>query len=74
MTPHDLWLEPDDEPYLHETCEYCDGHGSTNAMHSDPLGDQCPECLGTGIVQLTDAERRQKAFDDFDPPDNDFGD
>jgi hypothetical protein len=22
---------------------------------------------------LTDAERRQKAFDDFDPPDNDFG-
>lgn len=23
--------------------------------------------------ELTDAERRQKAFDDFDPPDNDFG-
>lgn len=23
---------------------------------------------------LTDAERRQKAFDDFDPPDNDFED
>lgn len=23
---------------------------------------------------LTDAERRQKAFDDFDPDDNDFGD
>lgn len=22
---------------------------------------------------LTDAERRQKEFDDFDPPDNDFG-
>jgi len=22
---------------------------------------------------LTDAERRQKAFDDFDPPDNDLG-
>jgi len=23
---------------------------------------------------LTDAERRQKAFDDFDPPDAEFGD
>lgn len=22
---------------------------------------------------LTDAERRQKALDDFDPPDNDYG-
>lgn len=22
---------------------------------------------------LTDAERRQKAFDDYDPPDNDYG-
>lgn len=22
---------------------------------------------------LTDAERRQKEFDDFDPPDNDYG-
>lgn len=22
---------------------------------------------------LTEAERRQKEFDDFDPPDNDFG-
>jgi|GEM_PF-5076017 hypothetical protein len=40
MTPHDRWLEPDDD-------EHEDG--------------------------LTDAERRQKAFDDFDPPDCDFG-
>lgn len=23
---------------------------------------------------LTESERRQKAFDDFDPPDTDFGD
>lgn len=41
MTPHDRWLEPDDDD------EPEDG--------------------------LTDAERRQKAFDDFDPPDNDYG-
>ena len=40
MTPHDRWLEPDDD-------EPEDG--------------------------LTEAERQQKAFDDFDPPDEDFG-
>lgn len=74
MTPHDRWLEPDEEPEpITETCEYCDGHGSTNATYSDPLGDQCPECLGTGITEPTEAERQQKAFDDFDPPDNDYG-
>jgi hypothetical protein len=73
MTPHDRWLEPDDEPDLGETCEYCDGHGSTSATYSDPLGDECPACKGTGIAELTESERRQKAFDDFDPPDNDFG-
>jgi hypothetical protein len=40
MTPHDKWLEPDEEPED-------DG--------------------------LTDAEREQKAFDDLDPPETDFG-
>lgn len=42
MTPHDRWLEPDDE-------------------------DDDPE------DGLTDAERRQKDFDDFDPDESDFG-
>lgn len=35
----------------------------------------CPKC-GVEIDiehELTDAERRKKAFDDFDPPDNDYG-
>lgn len=73
MTPHDRWLEPDDDPDIVETCEYCDGHGSTNATYSDPCGDQCPGCLGTGVASLTDTERQQKAFDDFDPPDNYYG-
>lgn len=41
MTPHDRWLEPDEDE------DQEDG--------------------------LTDADRRQKAFDDLDPPDNDFG-
>ena len=41
MTPHDRWLEPDDDG------EPDDG--------------------------MTYEERRQKEFDDFDPPDNDFG-
>lgn len=33
----------------------------------DPPEDNEPE------DGLTDAERRQKEFDDFDPPENDFG-
>lgn len=33
----------------------------------DPPDDDEPE------DGLTDAERRQKQFDDYDPPDNDFG-
>lgn len=33
----------------------------------DPPEDEDPE------DGLTDAERRQKEFDDFDPPDHDFG-
>ena len=62
MTPHDRWLEPDDEP---EECETCGGEGAVgNILNAEP----CPECGG-----LTDAERRQKAFDDFDPPDAEFG-
>ncbi|QZA71274.1 transcription regulator [Pseudomonas phage AH02] len=53
MTPYigDRQLEPDDdlEPEL-VSCAYCDGNGSTNPTWSDPLGDQCPDCLGTGVV------------------------
>lgn len=41
MTPHDLWLEPDEE---------------------DDIPDD----------GLTEQERRQKAFDDFDPPEPEF--
>ncbi len=50
----DRQLEPDDEPDEHESCEYCDGHGSTNATWSDPCGDQCPECHGTGFADASD--------------------
>lgn len=42
MTPHDRWLEPDDD--------------------GDDMDDG-----------LTEQERRQKAFDDFDPPETDYG-
>lgn len=71
MTPHDRWLEPDDEP---EECDTCGGQGEVWAgtytdcgywQPPEPDMIPCPECGG-----LTDAERRQKAFDDFDPPDN----
>lgn len=48
----DRQLEPDDEP--DNICEYCEGHGSTNATWSDPLGDQCPECLGAGLAESLD--------------------
>lgn len=46
-------LDPpeDDE---RETCEYCEGNGSTNPTWSDPLGDQCPECLGSGFAITPD--------------------
>lgn len=44
MSPHDRWLEPNEDGLE----EMDDG--------------------------LTEQERRQKAFDDFDPIDNDFGD
>lgn len=66
MTPHDLWLEPDDEPES-ETCDACKGWGW---IEFDGEHNGCAECEGTGYIVLTDAERRQKAFDDFDPPDN----
>lgn len=72
MTPHDRWLEPDKDPeQVTETCDRCGGWGWIDA---DPehSGD-CPDCEGSGQVVLTEADRRQKAFDDFDPPDNDFG-
>lgn len=72
MTPHDRWLEPDEEPEpISVTCDRCGGWGWIDA---DPerSGD-CPDCEGSGQVVLTEAEIQQKAFDDFDPPDNDFG-
>jgi len=52
MNPYigDRQLEPDDEPDERESCEYCDGNGSTNPTWADPLGDQCPECFGTGFA------------------------
>jgi DnaJ-class molecular chaperone len=68
MTPHDRWLEPDDEPEEDgEPCDFCQGWGwyDSYGVHVD-----CEHCKGTGEVILTDAERRQKAFDDFDPPDD----
>ena len=72
MTPHDRWLEPDDddEPDL-IVCECCSGHGVLARMTMDGWDEmECPECEGTGEVILTSAERRQKAFDDFDLPDD----
>lgn len=44
-------LDPpeDDDLDEQEACEYCEGNGSTNPTWSDPLGDQCPECLGSGF-------------------------
>ena len=37
-----------------ETCDYCEGNGSTNPTWSDPCGDQCPECLGSGFAVAPD--------------------
>lgn len=37
-----------------ETCEYCEGNGSTNPTWADPCGDQCPECLGSGLKAMPD--------------------
>jgi DnaJ-class molecular chaperone len=72
MTPHDRWLEPDDDPEpATEECETCDGSGWVDAHH-DNYG-HCSDCGGTGEIILTDAERQQKAFDDFDPPEPEFG-
>ena len=55
MNPYigDRPLDPpeDDE---RETCEYCEGNGSTSPTWSDPLGDQCPECLGSGFAITPD--------------------
>lgn len=76
MTPHDRWLEPDDDEEIeHEECDCCNGLGIKARMTTDGWDEmECPECDGEGFIVLTDAERRQKEFDDFDPPDNDFGD
>lgn len=72
MTPHDRWLEPDEEPDpVTRACELCDGSGWIDA-DTDNYG-HCQDCNGSGRIELTDSERRQKAFDDFDPPDSDFG-
>lgn len=68
----DYNLEPDDEPEpITETCDACKGWGWFES-YGEHAG--CAICEGTGEIVLTDAERRQKEFDDFDPPDNDFGD
>lgn len=44
MTPHDRWLEPDDEP---EVCSICGGHGQYQDFVG-PNGDwdvfDCPNC------------------------------
>lgn len=65
-------LDPDDEPDAEtKECASCDGTAWIDVDH-DNCG-WCPDCDGTGEVILTDAERRQKAFDDFDPPDAEFG-
>lgn len=66
MTPHDRWLEPDDDDEF-EVCECCKGFGWIGPVDGSV---PCEDCEGTGEIVLTDAERRQKAFDDFDPPDN----
>jgi len=69
----DRQLDPDDEPEpVTETCKRCGGWGW---IDDDPesSGD-CLGCQGTGQIELTESERQQKAFDDFDPPDDgDFG-
>lgn len=56
MTPYigDRPLDPPEETDDRETCEYCEGSGSTNPTWSDPLGDQCPECLGSGLKVTPD--------------------
>jgi len=80
MTPHDRWLELDEDD--DNECDRCDGEGividrsckdSFISRIMNGTGTiKCPLCNGTGIY--TEAERRQKAFDDFDPPDSgDFG-
>lgn len=78
MTPHDRWLEPDDDS---NECDHCDGEGIIiNRLCKESIVDQilnrsgtvkCPYCAGTGIY--TESGRRQKEFDDFDPPDTDYG-
>ena len=74
MTPHDRLLEPDDDDEPEDgltECDCCNGIGIKARMTFDGWEEmECPECEGSGKVELTDADRRQKAFDDFDPPDD----
>ena len=75
MNPYigDRELDPpeDDEPAI-EACSRCGGWGWIDG--DEHFSGDCPDCQGTGQIELTDAERRQKEFDDFDPPDcGDFG-
>lgn len=72
---HNLEPPEDDEPELIK-CECCSGNGVLARMTMDGWEEmECPECKGSGEIELTEAERQQKAFDDFDPPDDgDFGD
>lgn len=65
---HNLEPPDDDEP-ITKDCDRCSGDGSVWHRMNSVFID-CPRCQGSGQVELTDAERRQKAFDDFDPPDD----
>lgn len=55
MNPYigDRQLDPPDDDDR-ESCEYCEGSGSTNPSWTDPLGDECPKCLGSGVKATTD--------------------
>lgn len=70
----DRQLDPDDEPEpIFKRCQSCFGLGYIDGLITR-LQHDCPDCKGSGQIELTESERRQKAFDDFDPPDcGDFG-
>lgn len=73
----DRELDPPEDPDLPtRDCGCCRGTGRIEYYVEGEYGHviaECPDCDGEGQVEMTDAERRQKAFDDFDPPDQDFG-
>lgn len=73
MNPYigDRQLDPDEEPDRPtRDCEPCGGWGW---LDHEEKSEGCPHCNGTGQVEITDEELAQQQFDDFDPPDNDFG-